>query len=326
MTSTLEPASAEQEIARIVRDELLLGSERPIPLDQPLGELGVGLDSLGLVNLLSAVENEFGVELSDEIWTDRGPLSVNELAEIVRTTATSAAAPGRPVDRESPVLHGRLERIEERLRHRGAAGRAAWAATRAVAPVKRFMWTRTRHLVLERRLDDPAPATPNPLTQIELRTLAPGEKPDLSELWTPVHARSMARNFEQAVDDGAVPLVACEGGRVVALDVISARGYLDVEIDSPGTCFGFLLTEARAARGRGIGLALVAYSFVVARELGFRTQLTHVWDGNTAMRAAATQLLGFKIVGRALRTQVAGIARWTWDVGGTKGSGRRLVL
>jgi acyl carrier protein/GNAT superfamily N-acetyltransferase len=325
MISELEPASAEQEIARIVREELLLGSDRPIPFDQPLGELGVGLDSLGLVNLLTAVENEFGVELSDEIWAERGPLSINELAEIVRSTAASAA-PIRPVDRESPVLHGRLERIEEKLSHRGAAGRAAWSATRAVVPVKRFMWTRTRHLVLERSLEDPAPATPAPLTQIELRTLAPGEKPDLSELWTPVHARRMARRFEQAVDDGAVPLVACEEGRVIALDFISDHGFLDVEIDRSGACFGFLLTEARAARGRGIGLALAAYSFVVARELGFSTQLTHVWDGNTAMRVAATQLLGFTIVGSARRTQLAGIARWTWDVAGTKGSGRRLVL
>jgi acyl carrier protein/GNAT superfamily N-acetyltransferase len=325
MTSTLEPAGAEYEIARIVRDELLLGSERPIDLDQPLGELGVGLDSLGLVNLLTAVENEFGVELSDEIWTDRGPLSVNELAEIVRA-ATASTAPVRAADRDSPVLHGRLEQLEEKLRRRGAPGRAAWGAIRVVAPVKRFLYMRSRHLVLERSLDDPAPATPAPLTQIELRTLAPGDKPDLSELWTPVHARPMARRFEQAVDDGAVPLVACEDGRVIALDVISDSGYMDVQVRSPGACFAFLLTEARAARGRGIGLALVAYSFAVARELGFRKQLTHVWEGNTAMLAASTQLLGFSVVGSARRTQVAGLARWTWDVGGTKGSGRRLVV
>ena len=86
MTSTLEPATVEQAIARIIRDELLLGSEREIPLDQPLGELGVGLDSLALVNLLTAVEAAFQVELSDDIWTERGPLSVNDLAEIVRST------------------------------------------------------------------------------------------------------------------------------------------------------------------------------------------------------------------------------------------------
>ena len=92
MTSTLEPATVEQEIARIIRDELLLGSEREIPFDQPLGELGVGLDSLALVNLLTAVEAAFQVELSDDIWTERGPLSVNDLAEIVRSTRPAAAA------------------------------------------------------------------------------------------------------------------------------------------------------------------------------------------------------------------------------------------
>ena len=48
MISTLEPAAVEEAIARIIRDELLLGSEREIPLDQPLGELGVGLAQVAL--------------------------------------------------------------------------------------------------------------------------------------------------------------------------------------------------------------------------------------------------------------------------------------
>src|SRR5262245_63199346 len=114
MISTREPAAAQREISRIVRDELLLGSEREIPVDQPLGELGVGLDSLALVNLLTAVEAAFGVELSDDIWTERGPLSVNDLAEIVRGTKPGSASTP-PAQAESTVLHGRMERLEQRL-------------------------------------------------------------------------------------------------------------------------------------------------------------------------------------------------------------------
>ena len=324
MTSTVEPATAEQEIARIVRDELLLSSEREIPLDEPLGELGIGLDSLALVNLLTAVEAAFGVELSDDTWTARGPLSVHDLAEIVRSTPRTAE-PARPLDGDAPVLHGRMEQLEETLRKRGAAGRAVWAAARAAAPVKRFLFSRTRHLLLERRLDDEAPELAPP-PGIELRVLAPGEKPDVSGLWPRVHARRMMRGFERAIDDGAIAFVAREGNLVVALDLLSASGTEEIEIKTPGECFGFFLTEARGARGRGIGLALAAYSFAVARELGFRAQLTHVWDGNTAMLAAATQLLGFRTIGSARRTHVAGVTRWSWQVGETRGRGPRLVL
>jgi acyl carrier protein len=325
MISTLEPAAAEQEIARIIRDELLLGSEREIPLDQPLGELGVGLDSLALVNLLTAVEGAFGVELSDEIWTARGPLSVNDLADIVRSTPrTTARAPS--VDEGSPVLQGRMEQLEDTLRRRGAAGRAAWAAVRVAAPVKRFLFARTRHLLLERRLDDGIPTELETPPGIELRVLAAAEKPDFSDLWAPVHARRSERVIEQALADGAIALAAWEGGRVLALDLLSASGDEEVEIADPGLCYGFFLTEARSARGRGIGLALAAYSFAVARERGFRAQLTHVWEGNSAMLAAATQLLGFRTIGSARRTHVAGITRWSWQLGERQGRGPRLVL
>jgi acyl carrier protein/GNAT superfamily N-acetyltransferase len=325
MTSTLEPATAEQEIARIIRDELLLGSERAIPFDEPLGELGIGLDSLALVNLLTAVEAAFGVELSDEIWTARGPLSVNDLADIVRNTPRTGP-PAPPVDAETPPLHGRMEQLEDSLRRRGAAGRAAWAAVRAAAPVKRYLFARTRHLLLERRLDDGTSTELAPPPGIELRSLAPGEKPDFSDLWAPVHARRSERVVERALEEGAIALVACEGSRAVALDLISETGDEEVEIVSPGVCYGFFLTEARAARGRGIGLALAAHSFAVARELGFRSQLTHVFEGNGAMLAAATQLLGFRTIGSAWRTRVAGITRWSWDVGQTRRRGPRLVL
>jgi acyl carrier protein/GNAT superfamily N-acetyltransferase len=324
MISALEPAVAEQEIARIIRDELLLGSGREIPFDEPLGELGIGLDSLALVNLLTAVEAAFEVELSDDIWTERGPLSVHDLADLVRSAPRTAARP--TIEGDSPVLQGRMEQFEHALRGRGAAGRAAWAAIRVAAPARRFLFDRSRHLLLERRLDDVAPLEPAPPPGIELRQLAPEEEPDLSDLWAGPNARRMRRAFEHAVEDGAITLVACEGSRVLALDLISARGGEDVEIVSPGACFGFFLVEARAARGRGIGLALAAYSFAVARERGFRAQLTHVWEGNTAMLAAATQLLGFRIIGSAKRTRVVGRTRWSWQVDSRSGRGRRVVL
>ena len=325
MISTLEPAAIEREIAGIVRTELLLGSEREIPLDQPLGESGLGLDSLALVNLLTAIEASFGVELSDEIWTARGPLSVEDLADIVRSTPRRLA-PVVPVEREPQLLQSRLERLEHRLRARGVAGRAAWAAVRSAAPMQRFLFARTRHLLLERRLDQRSSTELAPPPGVELRTLAAHERPDLAELWPPVYARRMQRTFEREVAKGAIALVACEGAQVVALDLVSRRGGLDVDVKSAGSCFGYFLAEARVARGRGIGLALTAYSFAVARERGWTRQVTHVWEGNSAMLAAATQLLGFRIIGDAHRMRLAGMTRWSWRLGETQGRGPRLVL
>jgi GNAT superfamily N-acetyltransferase len=219
-----------------------------------------------------------------------------------------------------------LARLVERLRRRGAAGRAAWTAIRIAAPVRRFLFVRTHHVLLERRLDDEASTELAPPPGIELRLLRQGERPDLADLWAPVHARHMVNVFRREVDRGAIALVACSGDRVVAVDLLSGSGGLDVEIESPEACFGFFLEEAPAARGRGIGLALAAHSFRVAREQGFRTQVTHVWKRNTAMLAAATQLLGFGIVGSARRTRVLGVSRWSWEVGGKRGRGPRLVL
>jgi acyl carrier protein/GNAT superfamily N-acetyltransferase len=319
------PDAVEQELARIIRDELLMGSERPLPFDAPLGELGLGLDSLALVNLLTAAEAAFGVELSDDIWTARGPLSIGGLAEIIRRTPRTVAA-AASLERASPVLHGRLERVENRLSRYGPVGRAAWAAVRATAPAARFLYSNTRHLLLERRLDEPGADPLKPPPGIELRPLQAKDVGGLSNLWAPVHARRSQRALERSLGNGALALVACEEDRVLALDLVSADGDEEVDVVRPDACFGAYLTEAREARGRGIGLALIAYSFRIARERGFQVQLTHVWDGNTAMLASATQLLGFRRFGVARRTRVAGFTRWSWQEDGNRHSGPRLVL
>lgn len=318
--------AAQQEILRIVRDELLVGSERPIPLDAPLGEVGVGLDSLALVNLVAAIEATLGIDLPDDIWTARGALSIGDLAEIVaeapRSDSAVAATPGAPTS-----LHGRMERIEHALAGGGPARRAAWAVVRALAPVKRFALARSRHVVLERRLDDLAAIEIPPRPGIVLRPYAPADEGGLAGLWPPFADRDGRRFLRRSLREGATALVAAEGTRIVALDLISATGEDEIELErSTDACYGYYLTEAPAVRGRGIGLALVAYSLHVARERGFRTQLTHVAEDNATMLAAATQLLGFRRIGSARRTRVMGLTRWSWEVDGRSGRARRLLL
>jgi acyl carrier protein len=317
-------AAVEQELVRIVRDELLLGSEREIPLDTPLGELGVGLDSLALVNLLTKIETSFEVDLPDDVWTRRGPLSLADLAELVAATP-AAAAPASAAEEPAQILQGRMERAEYALRRYGVLGRAAWAAVRVAAPAKRFLLTRDRNVILERRLD--AETAPFPVPEpIVMRPFEPGDEHRLTGLWAPFNEPSGRRGLREWLRKGANVLVAAEGDRVVALDVFSADGDDDVELARPDACYGVYLAEAPAVRGRGIGLALVAYSFEQARELGFRTQLTYVREDNTPMLAATTQLLGFEVIGSARRAHVLGFTRWSWEIGGRRGRGSALVL
>ncbi|HET9323349.1 MAG TPA: GNAT family N-acetyltransferase [Gaiellaceae bacterium] len=316
--------SAEDEILRIVREELLLGSDRPIPLDAPLGELGVGLDSLALVKLLTAVEATFGVDVPDDVWTARGPLSVETLAGIV-ASAPRRVEPARAGE-EPKLVRGRMERAEQALAGGGIGRRAVWTGMRLLAPVKQFTFGFSRTYVLERRLDGlsggPAQAPPG----IVLRSYASEDEDGLSGLWPRFAERHGRRFLRRMLREGAIALIAADDGRIVALDLVSGKGEDEVRIEQPGASFGFWLTEAPDARGRGIGLALVDYSLGVARERGFRTQLTWVDEDNTAMLAAATQLLGFSAVGTASRLHVLGFTRWSWDVHGRSGRGRKLVL
>jgi ribosomal protein S18 acetylase RimI-like enzyme len=311
--------AAQEEILRLVREELLFGSERPIPVDEPLGELGVGLDSLALVKLLTAVEGSFGVDVPDDVWTARGPLTVADLAEIV------ADAPARETAAEEPTLvRGRMERAEHALAGGGPARRAAWAAVRLAAPVKQFAFGYSRTFVLERKLDDRGAAPPQPPPGIVLREYAADD--NVSDLWPSFEQAHGRRFLARQLREGAIALVAADGRRVVALDLLSATGEDEVRVEQPGACFGYWLAEAPDARGQGIGLAVVAHSLAVARERGFRTQVTWVAEDNTAMLAAATQLLGFRSIGIASRLRVMGLTRWSWNIRGCRGSGRRLVL
>jgi acyl carrier protein/GNAT superfamily N-acetyltransferase len=320
----LSADAVEQELVRIVRDELLIGSEREIELDRPLGELGVGLDSLALLNLLTRIESTFEVELPDDVWTRRGPLSLTDLAELVAampSTAAQAATPKQP----APILQGRMERVEYGLRRFGPPGRAAWAGVRLAAPARRFLLTRDRNVILERRLDAEAPPVAAPEAVI-LRPFRAEDEERLTGLWAPFNEPSGRRGLKQWLRRGANALVAAEGDRVVALDVFSVDGDDDVQLARSKACYGVYLAEAPDVRGRGVGLALVAYSFEKARELGFRTQLTYVREDNTPMLAATTQLLWFEAIGSARRTHVLGLTRWSWEIDGRRGRGPALVL
>jgi GNAT superfamily N-acetyltransferase/acyl carrier protein len=320
---SVHQAAVLAEVTRIVQAATGLAAWRALPPDEPLAALG--LDSLALVNAVAAVEAAYGRELPDELWEERRGISVASLAAAVAVaTASDVAAPARPpAPGEQPGV-SRVERLFSQLEEGGVAGRAAAGVLhRAVIGAH---WTRSRQrcVVLKRTLEGELPYAPLP----DGVTIAPydgaSEEP-LAEIWTATQAVRMRAHLRRRMEAGIVCLAAWEDGRIVAYDLLGPSGAEDVGT-APGTCLGLNLYERRSSRGRGIGLALLAASLPYTRDLGFSRQATIVLERNRPMIAAATQLLGFSVAGRAERRELLGRVSWSWRLHGSICCGPRLIV
>ncbi len=64
---------------RLMREHRIAGEPR---LDVPLGEDGLGLDSVGCLDLMGAIETECGVLLPEKYWTRKQLRDLNELIKV----------------------------------------------------------------------------------------------------------------------------------------------------------------------------------------------------------------------------------------------------
>jgi len=323
----LHAKSAEEvvaEVARIVREASGIGDSRVLTAEEPLAALG--LDSLAIVNVVAAVEATYGRELPDALWDDRRGISIAALAAAIAESGGDLA-----IVRSAPVMSAaeqpgvsRSERLFLQLEQRGPGGRAAAGALHRSVIAAHWLHAERPCVILARDLDGELPEIPVPAGV----TIAPYDglsDAPLAGIWTRTQAGRMRAHLRRRMETGIVCLAAWEGERIVAYDLLGPEGAEDVTT-SPGTCFGLNLFERREARGRGIGLALLAASLPYTRDLGFSRQATIVLERNRPMIAAATQLLGFAVRGRAQRSELLGRVHWSWQRHGSTCSGPRLVI
>jgi GNAT superfamily N-acetyltransferase len=319
----MTPEGAAERLVQILREDILLGTDRELPRDMPLGELG--LDSLALVTFLTQAESSLGVDLPDDVWVAREPLTLDGLAALV-AAAGATDGPAAPVEEAAQDGRSRSERLQGMLSGAGIVGRLVWPLALRAIRLKRLAFESSRNVVLERRLDGELPPVQAP-PGVALRAYERGDEELLAGLWPEFEEERARRRLARALATDAFALVAVEESRILALDLLSAAGEDDIRVSQERrACYGYRLVEAPDARGRRLGLVLLAYSLGVARERGYRSQLTAVETGNLAMLATATHVLGFRPIGTARRVRVAGLARWSWEVDGRRGAGRRLVL
>jgi GNAT superfamily N-acetyltransferase/acyl carrier protein len=312
------------EVTRIVREASGIGTTRELASEESLGALG--LDSLAIVNVVAAVEARYARELPDALWDDRRGISIAALATAVAKSGGDLAVAQRPPvasGKEQPGV-SRIEQLLLQLEGRGPGSRAAAGALHRSVIVAHWLRARQPCVILARDLEGELPEARIPGGV----TIAPydgvSDRP-LAGIWTSTQAGRMRSHLRRRMEAGILCLAAWEGERIVAYDLLGPAGAEDVTT-SPGTCFGLNLYERREARGRGIGLALLAASLPYTRDLGFSRQATIVLERNRPMIAAATQLLGFTVCGRAQRSELLGRVHWSWQRHGSTCSGPRLVI
>ena len=322
----------QRALQSILREDLLLQSERLISVDAPLA--ASGLDSLALVTFVTALENTFGVEIPDEVWTEREDLTIGKLAALLAEAAPSGARGARMPEGPRPaspianVAGAPLpEKIALVLRERGLIVGALWAFRFVLRYLLGYVVEQQRNVLLSRDLHaNPIPAL-SAAVELEFREFAESEARLVRDLYPAVLHRRKLHLFEERFRQGCTCLSAWHDGRVVAVDWLAPGDPTTNVALRAGTCLGLDLYEHRSYRGKKIGLALLAHSLDVSKQRAFDRQVTLVLAHNRHMLAAAVQVLGFEKVGEAERLRILGrVARWSWQVGETFGRGRTLIL
>jgi GNAT superfamily N-acetyltransferase/acyl carrier protein len=307
---------AEHEIIAVLRRTALAGSDRPVALDQPLGEMGLGLDSLALLSFLTGLESRFGIQFDDVVWVERDKLTLGFIIDLIQANDRSPASSNRPESAPSSA-------DQHRSASRSLLGSAygflrSWRRIMPTVPPdsflrtwKRAVYTRRRLILLARNLIEPP--VPEYVANIPLElSEVPGDAAALDVKW----GISLASR-RKLVAKGSVCLTATHDGDLAAYDWVSSPDgtYQDVTgfRTLPGACYGFHLMENPRYRGLGVGMALLSYSMTQMRRRGCQWQVTRVNARNRPMLVTASQMFGFRRVGHVDGGAILGhrYARWT---------------
>ncbi len=335
----MDKTEIEDLVLDTLRRTALSGSRRAVGPDEPLGELGLGLDSLALIEFATAVEKRFQVQLPDEMWVDRGQLSLGRLSDWIHQSISPSIFAGADALQASPAQPDAAEKntlLEAAPASRQNAGLLRTLGRRLISAVGYF-YQREKWYVLEFRLKEkPLPAF-SPAIPVQVRPAALDDSDALDAFchsfnYETIDGQKMDRTlFKARLDSGAVCLAAWRQEQIIGVDWLFVQGYRCPYSRltftwPPDTCYGGELWEHTEFHGKGVGMSLLAASLATARKAGYLRQVTVVKAHNTKMLSAAVQLYGFEKTGtinihRLLRRPFS-----IWYKGGKSGHSRTLVM
>ncbi len=332
-------AEIEQDVIRCLRKIVLCGSDREIPLHAPLGEMGLGLDSLALVGFVNALEKAFGIAFPDDIWTERGQLTLEYFVNLITASwprvhhpdVHAIQAPDPPLSEISAVEASSLVKLALVIRKLGWWRGLRWAASRFLLRFLHFFYERETFFILACNLFERNGFTYPSSLNLVFREARPQDTAGLKGLWEPHSEKNMINLFQKRLEAGYICLTAWHEDKIVGIDWILATGD-----DEPGTglklrmgagvCYGLNLYEHKMYQGKGVGLAVLAFSIAEARKRGYHTQFTFVRAKNAKMLSASTHLFGFKKIGHIHTTRILRQPSSVWHMGERSGRGEILLL
>lgn len=307
-------AGLETEVAAILRRVAFSGSDREIKSGDPLGEFGLGLDSLALLESITALENRFEIEIPETIWVDQGRLTFNDLVGLIAKSLGDRELPTL-APAHNAVATGPMARPESAwgkltatAQHRGVLPALSWAATKIVAKFVRLLYQKVRFYILAFDLSaQPIPTLPAP-SGTTFGEVSPNDLPATGGLWQKVVAKEKQRLFIDRLSKGYTGYATWLNGKIVGLCWVTDDG--DYEPDTglqvklrERSCYGFDLNEHPDFQGMGIGLATVSYSLRKSQERGRRFHYSLVNAENERMLAASIQILGYRKVAEIVTTR-----------------------
>lgn len=325
----------EAQVIHILRRSALSGSDRQIDLLEPLGSLGVGLDSLALIEFATALEKHFQLLLPDSIWSDGGQLTLARFTDIIQAHLPAAASVMPSSDQSGAQQNGDAAPA---LDH--PAQKQGWRRWRLVTQLGKtiyYLYHREKWLILEYIFTQkPLPAHSSPLN-LQLRVAAPDDSAALTSFWNTFKYQTIDGKvmdmhlFQERQAAGAVCLTAWLGEKIVGMDWLFKQGYYwpyaGVRFDWPAdSCYGGELWEPPDYHGMGIGMELLAFSLAEAKSRGFRRQVTLVYARNVKMLSASLQLYGFTLIGNVDLTKVLSRPFSKWVSGPNAGRGGTVIM
>ena len=304
----------EKEVAAVLRRVALSGSNREIGSGDLLGEFGLGLDSLALVESITALENRFEIEIPETIWVERGKLTFSDLVDLI-ADALGERELVTPDSENKPVALGPIVepgsawgKLTATMHHRGVFPALSWAAGKMASKSGRLLYQKDRYYVLVFDFSaQPIPTLPAPggatfseVTENDLQAT--------DGLWRPEVVKEKTRLFYDRLRKGYRGYATRLNGKIVGLCWVTDDGdyepstALHIKLREH-SCYGLDLNENPDYQGRGVGLATVAYSLHKSLERGCRLHYSVIHAGNERMLAASIQILGYRKVAEIVTTR-----------------------
>lgn len=329
----MSASEIEAGVISMLRRSALGGSDRDIQTSDQLGELGLGLDSLALVEFVTALENQYGIQFPDDFWVERGQLTLQHFIDVI-------AESNRPTKQSSSISKGeiteksqadekpktKLETIAMVIEAEGWLRGSYWIFKKLLGRIyradqKRFI------LAYDLKRNDIPKYSPD--IDIDLRIADINDEKALSKIEVVQHDKEMNTDlFRNRLDSGFLCFVAYHNGQIIGVDWVSDQGNDDyvntglkfeMEKDS---CYGLELYEDKRFIGKGVGLALLIYSLTVCKERGYAKQITWVDGDNAPMLSSSVQLLGARKIGETQDKIIFSKPFTRWTIEGKKGSGK----